>query len=235
MRRSLVVLAIVAAPLLARAEFRFPVPPGWVDLSPGAPAANFEGLAPDFVKTLRSGQFRAFAFDVAHTERGFTPNFNAVAMDPPTRVTEANEADLAQALFGPIQKQMAGAALVEKGIVEVGGVKSLRIVYDSELDGTLLRQMAVLVPGVPNTAVVTYTALRDQFASLRPAFEAHVAGIEGAREAAETSIGGPVARDGLVGALTGALISLVAGFVAWRRKRAARAGAAASPPPAGGP
>ncbi len=234
MRRSLVVLAIVAAPLLARAEFRFPVPPGWVDLSPGAPAANFEGLAPDFVKTLRSGQFRAFAFDVAHTERGFTPNFNAVAMDPPTRVTEANEADLAQALFGPIQKQMAGAALVEKGIVEVGGVKSLRIVYDSEMGGTPLRQMAVLVPGVPNTAVVTYTALRDQFASLRPAFEAHVARIEGAREDGGVSIVGPVARDGLVGALVGAAVGLGAGFVTWRRKRAARSsGAAASTPPGG--
>ncbi len=62
------------------------------------------------------------------------------------RVTEANEGELAQALFGPIQQQMAGAALVEKGIVEVGGVKSLRIVYDSDLGGMPLRQMAVLVP-----------------------------------------------------------------------------------------
>ena len=218
MRRLPVVLALVL-PLAARAELTFPVPAGWVDLSPGAAEENFRDLPPEFQKTLKSGQFKAFAFDVAHTESGFTPNFNAVAMDPPIRITAERQEELTRALFGPIERGLPGAALVEKGLVEVDGVKALRIVYDSAQGGTPLRQMAVLVPGVPNSAVVTYTALRGQFAELRPAFEAHLATVRGAQEGRSRGSFDweSVLRATIVGAIGGALGGV--GLKLFRKKK----------------
>ena len=98
--RVLAVVLALALPPAARAGFTFPIPAGWMDLSPGAPEENFRKLPPDFQKTLKSGQFKAFAFDIAHTESGFTPNLNAVAMDPPVRITEESQEEIARALFG---------------------------------------------------------------------------------------------------------------------------------------
>jgi hypothetical protein len=216
MGRLAVALALVALPLAARAGLTFPVPAGWLDLSPGAPEENFRGVPEDFARTLRSGQFKAFAFDVAHTERGFTPNLNAVAIDPPIRISGENQEEVARALFGPIEKGMPGAVLVEKGLVEVDGVKALRIVYDSSASGAPLRQMAVLVPGVPNSAVVTYSALRDRFEALRPAFDAHLAAIRGAQEpegARHERLGA------VVGAVAGGLVAAAAAV--WMRRRRA--------------
>jgi hypothetical protein len=219
MRGLTVVLALAAAPAAARADLAFPVPAGWLDLSPGAPEGNFQSLPQDFVDMVRSGQFRAFAFDVAHTENGFTPNLNAVAMDQPVRITERNRDELVRALFGPIEKQVPGAKLVEQDLIPLSGVKALRIVYDSAQGGTPLRQMAVLVPGIPSSAVVTYSALRTQFPELRGTFEAHAASITGAQEPR-----GPIARatgDALVGGIAGGIVGAIAGVVAWRRRRAA--------------
>lgn len=220
MRGLTVVLALAAAPAVARADLAFPVPAGWLDLSPAAPEANFQSLPQDFVRTVRGGQFRAFAFDVAHTENGFTPNLNAVAVDPPIRITERNRDELVRALFGPIEQQVPGAKLVEQDVVPIAGVKALRIVYDSAQGGAPLRQMAVLVPGVPNAAVVTYTALRTQFPALRGAFEAHAASITGAQES-RGAIAGVASGGALVGGIVGGIAGAVAGVVAWRRRHAA--------------
>jgi hypothetical protein len=224
MRRLLlaVVVALSAAPHLARAELAFPVPAGWLDLSPGAPEQNFLRIPPAFREMLTQQKVRAFGADLAHTEAGFTPNFNAVLVEGNARITEAKVDEAADGMLRGLQRQIPGARLVEKGLVEVGGVKALRIVYDSEPGGRELRQMAVVVPGVPRSAVVTYTALRSQFAALRPAFEAHTATIRGAEEAGFLARldWSSVLRSSLVGGAIGAVAGVL-GLLVRRRKRAA--------------
>jgi hypothetical protein len=218
MKRLPVVLALVVAPLLARAELAFPVPAGWLDVSPGAPEANFANLPPQLVETLRSGKMKAFAFDVAHASDGFTPNFNAVAVDRRLRVTQANRDEAVRTLFEGIQAQAPGARLVEHDIIEISGVNALRMVYDAEPGGMALRQMAVVVPGVPESAVVTYTALRTQFPALRSSFEAHAASIRGAEASRGVLAAG--GRGAVIGAIVGALVGGVAMLVRRRRRSA---------------
>lgn len=222
MTRSAVVLAfaLAFAPAAARAELTFPIPAGWLDVSPGAPEENLRGLPADFATELRSGRFKAFAFDVAHAEDGFTPNLNAVVVEQRLRVRERDLDQAAAAIIGPIQQRFPGARLVEKGLVEVGGVTALRLVYDNELGGRALRQMAVVVPGNPS-AVVTYSALRSQFDALLPTFDAHAASIRGAEERGALDIAwGSVLRATLIGGIAGALGGVALKVLGKRKQQA---------------
>ena len=80
--------------------------------------------------------------------------------------------------------------------------------------------MAILVPGVPNSAVVTYTSLRSQFPALRAGFEAHAASITGGEQGG-TPILAAASRAGLIGAIVGGVVGALAGVVAWRKRRTA--------------
>jgi hypothetical protein len=222
MRRIAIALALVLAPLVARAGFTFPVPAGWLDLSPGAPEANFAQLPPQYRALLRSPSIQSFAADLSHTVDGFTPNVNVVLVEGNARITAEKVDEAARGMLEAMQQQVPGVRLVDKGLTTVDGVKALRIVYDAEPGGRALRQMAIVIPGVPKSAVVTYSALRSQFDAMRPAFDAHATSIRGAREASllERIDGGQVARATLGGAILGAIVGGVVALVRRRRKRA---------------
>lgn len=216
-------LAAVAAfaPVARAGEIVISAPAGWLDVSPGAPEENLRNLPPEVLKPIRSGQLTAMAFDVAHTTAGFTPNYNAVPLDRPLRIRASSVDEAADGVLASIRERIPGARLVDRGIVEVSGVNALKVVYDSEPNGIALRQMAVVVPGSPRSAVVTYSALRTQFDALRPAFEAHAASISGAEEGG--GLGAMLARAGKAGIVGGLSAAVLAGIAraVMRRKRAA--------------
>lgn len=204
----------------AAAELSFPVPAGWLDASPAAVRAEPGRFPAELVRQVESGKYLAFAFDVAHASDGFTPNLNVVGVPQALRIRPSDVDEAAEAILKSIRAELPGARLVEKELVEISGVNALRLVYDTELGGRELRQMAVVVPGVPRSAIVTYSALRSQFDAVRPSFDAHAASITGAEE--RGGLPGILARAGgagVVGALGGAIVGAVVLIV--RRKRAA--------------
>jgi hypothetical protein len=219
--RSLPVLVVaLLAPLVARAEIAVPVPAGWLDLSPGAPEENFRRVPPDFASWIRGQRLTACAFDLAHTENGFTPNFNANPVKGNARITESKLEKAVEEMMAGIRRLAPGARLVEHGIIDVSGVSALRIVYDAEYGGREVRQMAVVVPGVPDSAVVTYSALRSQFAALRATFDAHAASIRGGEEAGFLARldWGSVLRAAVIGGLIGAVVG--AGRAVFKKRAA---------------
>jgi hypothetical protein len=222
MARTIHVLAVIGALALApgtrAAELGFPVPAGWLDVSPTAPDENFARLPAELARTLRGGSFRVFAFDLAHASNGFTPSLNVVAIPRTLRVTSSNREEAVREVFAGLQQEIPTARLVESGILSVSGVNALRMVYDSDVGGRALRQMALVVPGKPQSAVVTYAALRTQFDALRPAFEAHAASITGAEE---DGVLAAAVRGGARSAVGGAIVALGLGVLGllWARRR----------------
>lgn len=212
MRRFAIVLALTCASPIARADLTFPVPAGWIDLSPGAPEENFAALPPSARATLRAQKVHAFFADRADASEGFAPNLNVilVAKKPP-RITEEKLDEAVAQLTEAMKQQLPSLRLVEKGIVTLGDVKMLRVVYDADNAGRELRQMTVVVPGTPQSGIVTYSALRTQFDAMRPAFDAHVLSIQGAREPGSLSWfdWGAALRAALVGGAIGALVGFV--------------------------
>jgi hypothetical protein len=76
-RALVLALCLSWLPAEASPAFRFRIPDGFRDLSPGVPDATFAGLPEAIVTEARSGKYVAFAMDLSE-EDGFYENFNAV-------------------------------------------------------------------------------------------------------------------------------------------------------------
>ena len=59
-------IGLLLSSAAAKEPFRFAVPDGWVDLSPGAPESNFAAVPELARKLAKSGQLTAMAIDIAH-------------------------------------------------------------------------------------------------------------------------------------------------------------------------
>lgn len=215
MRTALALLAF-ACPAVALADapaFHVDVPPGWVDLSPGAPEANFARLPEELVAQAKSGRFSQIAMDIDHAADGFGENFNVVVTEGRLgRISEGELDEIAAAVAGEMQKEAPGSSyrVVEKSVVVLGGAKSARLVADFDMNGLKMRQMAYLVPGPKSHAAITYTATPETFAAYRPAFEASAASVKGAAEPG-FDWGGALSRAGrsaAVGAVIGLVVAL---------------------------
>src|SRR4051812_47984850 len=105
--RSLIFVLLLAPNLGRAASFKFVVPPGWVDLSPGAPPENFSKLPPAVAKQIRDGGFAFYAADLDHASDGFMENVNA-SVDPGTEpITQKLVDEMAAHLGDEVQKQVA--------------------------------------------------------------------------------------------------------------------------------
>src|SRR5262249_50341477 len=69
-------LLLAAGGASAATGFRFHVPDGWVDLSPGAPADNFDQVPGEAARLARSHKFVALAYDMAGRSGRFAPNLH---------------------------------------------------------------------------------------------------------------------------------------------------------------
>jgi len=172
---------VLAAP--ACAAWSFAVPEGWSDLSPGKPVPK--GVPEAVAAQTQSGVYAFYAMDLGGAKDGFAENVNAV-VNPGTLV--ANERSLGEyvaTLPAQASRELPGGSIqvVEKSVVAVAGVDSLRILCDVDAVSLKLRTLQYIVPGGDNVAVITYSSTPKEFARYLPVFEAAVQKTRGAAAA----------------------------------------------------
>jgi hypothetical protein len=194
-RTLALVVCLFALPAEASTAFRFQIPDGFRDLSPGLPDASFAGLPDAIVSEARSGKYVAFGMDLR--EEDFASEHKAML-----------PVEYSKLLGGPV-------VVVEHGIASLGGIPVVRAVYDVQNPDLPMRQMQYMIPGGNDEwAILTYTATPQTFDRYRPIFEASAAATQGAQEAKLFDFG----RVGM-GALYGAGIGLVVGVIAQLAKK----------------
>jgi len=178
---GLVMSAAATAP--ASAAWKFAVPDGWVDLSPGKEAPK---EVPEAVTMVaQSGVYTAYAIDLAGGKDGFAENFNAVINH---RAFVADDASLKQYLSefpAQVRREVPGAKVkvLEQTVQPIGGVPSLRVVADIEMPTFTMRSLQYVIPGGDETVALTYSATPDSFDEYLPTFEAAAKKTEGASPA----------------------------------------------------
>jgi hypothetical protein len=207
----------------APAAFRFQIPDGFRDLSPGVPDASFAGLPDTIVQAARSGKFAAYGMDFRE-EDGFYENFNALIQSGALQITEDFVRGHRAESPAEYSKLMGGAevAILEHGMTTLGGVTVLRAVYDIKTPEISMRQMQYMVPGGNSEwAVLTYSATPSTFDRYLPAFEASAAATSGLAEAKLVDFW-RAGKWGIYGAVIGLVVALVAQLAKKGKKAPAR-------------
>ena len=197
-------------PAEASPAFRFRIPDGFRDLSPGVPDASFAGLPEAIVTEARSGKYAAFGMDLSE-EDGFYENFNAVVQTGALEVSEGFASEHKAQLPVEYSKLLGGPVVViEHGISSIGGVPVIRAIYDVQNPDFPMRQLQYMIPGGSGEwAILTYTATPLTFDRYRPVFEASAAATEGGQEAKLVDFG-RAGKWGLYGAGIGLVVGLIA-------------------------
>jgi hypothetical protein len=204
-------IALGGAP--AAAEWHFPIPTGWVDLSPGKPAPpNVPENA-----VAAAHLYHTYAIDLAGASNGYAENFSVQVLP---RATVADEASLREFLVAAAEithrdMPTAHLSVVEQGIVEIQGVPSLRVVADLTVPHLELRLLQYLIPGGETTAWVTYSATPSAFPRYLPVFEANAHAAQGAGTAPLRTKMGHWVRGSFLGDLSPEDRKSVFGAVGW--------------------
>ena len=221
MKTLALVLALALAPSAARASsFRFKVPAGWVDLSPGAPPENFKPISPEMLAQVKGQHAAFFAADIAHGEK-FLVNVNAIVDHGTSPVTEELLQQIGGELSEGMRKQGAGfeGRMLEHRVIDIHGVICGRYVNELKIGGLPVRQVGYLLPGHDEHAIVTYSASPEQFPQYEKIFDAAAQETAGL---AEPESGGSqifkrAGRGALFGGIAGGVAVLLLGLL--RRKK----------------
>ena len=160
---------------------RFAAPEGWLDLSPGAPAERFRGIPEALVSQARSGRFEAVAAEPAEAGEPVTQTFNARLRPGSLRVDAKAVLAVASALQGALRSAGPEVRSTDAGIVEIGGVPSIRVEARLEAAGLVARNVVYSVPMGRRTAVLTYSCAEHAWARCASAVERSARATAGAR------------------------------------------------------
>lgn len=163
--------------------FRFRVPSGWVDLSPGVPAENLARVLPTVRERAEDNRIGERLFMAA------PPDVEAVAM-----AYLASEAD-----SNPLDGRGFDAARAHLGwqghfVVEEGRREVVRGLVWARFTGRIAdrpgkRFVCYVVPGNPRSVTVLLAAPADSIESLLPAFDDAARATEGAENPPEKARG----------------------------------------------
>jgi hypothetical protein len=151
-------------------NFRFQVPEGWTDLSPGAPPENIAKAPPQFIADGRAAGFVFLAADLAHADDGFLDNENVLVQ----RLGEPVSQAYVDGVMTEVQAEHARRStpkfkVLEHGMTTIAEVAVGRIVSGFESDGIEIRQMAYLIPGGDSVAIMTFSTTAEAFPVYAPA------------------------------------------------------------------
>lgn len=185
---SLALVALARDASAAPSPFRFHVPAGWTDLSPGQPASSFEGLDPGLVAELRSSDRVAAALDA----RPDSPTFGALMLagveESPLRADDRTLARLAEDVAeGARRPEVREAVIAEKAIVSLGGVSALRLVLRVAGASFEEERFIYALPGGTWRATLVYAGTPAVMRAARPTLDAEAARTEGIAAPAPTS------------------------------------------------
>jgi hypothetical protein len=225
----------VAGAGAAPGGFTFSVPPGWLDVSRGAPEPQRQKAPRALIAQADNPNMAFVAFEPDSEGDGFVENMNAVVQTGKRAPLPTAEglAELERGLAAQFGLQGMTYLSQRLEVVKVAGVTSGRMV--GEVKGPLghVANVIYLIPGEMAFATLTFTTTPDKLGRYQPIFEAAAQGTRGAVE--------PPSASQRLGAQIGAVVGGCAGAVVavWatrrRRKRRDAAIAAAGSPPAAGP
>lgn len=213
--------------------FTFSPPPGWIDISRGAPEAQRQQAPPALVAQADNPGMAFVAFDPASGDDGFVENMNAVVETGkrPPLATPEGLVELEKMLETELGKQGMTYRSLKMEVVKVGGVTAGRLVGEMKVPNGLVNLVQFAIPGKQSHATLTFTTTPDKLAHYEPIFDAAAQATLGAVEPrAGSSIKDSAIRGAIIGGIAGGIGALIAGMMK-RRRRAAEA----SRPPASGP
>jgi hypothetical protein len=160
---------------------RFPIPPGWHDLSPGVPDAQFRDLPPRLREQARVKDIEAFAVDRpgipgVEPEQIFMVRLNKGRMDP--AVAPGN---LAKSFLETFKARGVEARVVRQGLVEIDGAR----VAEVEVASGGASLMAFALPLRAQHAVVVITCGPAECDRVRREAGAAVRASKGVSESTE--------------------------------------------------
>lgn len=232
-------LSLGAAWTAAAAEpgaggFTFSPPPGWIDISRGAPEAQRQKAPPAMLKQADSGQMAFVAYEPGSGDDGFVENMNAVVQtgQRPPRVTREVLAEVEKGLEEGIAKNGLTYRSLKVEVVKVAGVTAGRLVGEVNAPPGRVDMVQYTIPGERSFVTLTFTTTPDKLAHYEPVFEAAAQATRGAVDAdaqASERLGT------LFGAIAGCLGGAIGGLYIQRsrRKRQAAAGTPGPGPAAG--
>jgi hypothetical protein len=204
-------------------RFTFHVPAGWTDLSPGAPEANFAAVPKPLLDTIRARPMAFYAFDLTSGDDGFLENVNANVVVGAEPITPAIVAAALRDVDNGLRAMGGRYESLEQSTVEIDGVTVGRAVGVMHLGPIVSKQLAYLLPGDDQSAIVTYSSTPEAFDRYLPIFEDAVRKTRGLEP--PSTFWGRVLRSAGRGALFGGIASAIAvtlfGLVRRRRARAA--------------
>ena len=164
--------------------FTFQIPPGWVDVSPSAPAENFAKIPPEFAARLHDDPEALFiAADPDHPSPGGLLTLEMVSMiDPrPAIVTKKIVDEVAASASG-------GATIRETSVLDINGVSVGKFIGDIAAgDSEPAAILGYLLPSPRGLALMRFTTTRDRLATDEPQFQSAMAATTGLGE--KTSVG----------------------------------------------
>jgi len=215
--------------------FTFTPPPGWIDVSRGAPEAQRQRAPGALQAQANNPDIAFFAVEPDAGDDGFVENMNAVVQTgkPALLATPAGLAEMEKTLQAELAKQGLTYRALKTEVVKVAGVTSGRLVGELKAPNGAVDLVQYAIPGDHAMATLTFTTAPANLARNEALFEAAAQATRGAVEPRRGSL--------LLGAILGGAIigGIVAGIVVLvvmlaKRKRTAVAPAAA-PPPGSGP
>lgn len=227
-------LWLAAASTPAFAAWKFAIPDGWTDLSPGQPVPK--EIPEAMASMVQSGVYAAYAIDMQGAKDGFAENLNAVVNHRPLVADETTLAQYVGEFPAQAAREVPGAKItvLEQGVKPIGGVPSLRVVADIAAPSLTMRSLQYVIPGGEETVALTYSATPETFDEYLPAFEAAAAKTEGAAAAPMAAqIGSKLLETGVsagdwrkiftfggrvIGAVVGVLVVLLLSKAAKRKK-----------------
>jgi hypothetical protein len=162
----------------------FHAPAGWIDLSPGAPAANFERVPPEIVAMVRRSRYAAAAVEPVPAGAAYTQTFNVLVSPRPLDV-EADRKLVQEHLIEELRKGGASAALERGELAEVDGVRALKLQLRAAFADVNARVVAWAIPAGRRTALLTYSCEEPTCERLLPAFDASARATTGATTPAQ--------------------------------------------------
>ena len=204
--------------------FTFSPPPGWIDISRGAPEAQRQKAPPALLAQADNPSMAFVAFDPMSDDDGFVENMNAVVETGkrPPLMTPTGLTELAKMLETELGKQGMTYRSLKKEVVKIGGVTAGRLVGELKLPSGVVNLVQFAIPGERAHATLTFTTTPDKLSHYEPIFDAAAQATRGAVEPRSSSIAAMAVRGAIIGGIAGGIAALVLGLVK-RRKRAADA------------
>jgi hypothetical protein len=200
---------------------KFAVPPGWVDLSPGAPEANWQGIPPQLRQMVQKGNAAFYAADVAGGSDGFMENVNVILKRSPGPITESTLDELSATMAKEMPREAPGMSykLIDRRIVKIAGVDCGRVVGELDMKVATSKQLLYLIPGGEQLAIVTYSTTPTSFAIYEPIFDTAAQATQGVAATQSTlgRITRSAGRGALIGGIAGGLGALIVAL--FRRKK----------------